>query len=692
MIAAHMDIVFFVYGLSFVVMGLAILLQPKDGSAFKWTQTLWLLAGFGLVHGGNEWVDLWSIIKGTNEASATIGWVCLAGSFAFLFEFGRRLIRVSVGESPSCQKMAAKYMGWWLTLGALCIVVIAAKANKDISNLDRAIVRYIFGGMGSLMTAYGFYLYYRCDKSLLSRINVKKYFIIMTAAFLLYALLGGLVVNRAEFFPADIINTDSFLQIVGIPVQVLRAVIAVVITFSMINILKIYSWEISNRQKESILRLQSSEEKYRTLIETIPDIVYMVDKDGFFIFINNAVRALGYEPEELIGQHFSKIISPEDVELVSRDVVLSKPLDHGGVPKLFDERRSGQRGTFGLEIHIVKKRRHSDIAQSNSPDVIVGEVNSNGVYEINGTSLEREFAGSLGLIKTKTAGGSTGVIRDITQRKREMEQLRQSEHMMEEVAQNLQLMVNEEIKEKLKREQILVQQSKMATMGEMIAVIAHQWKQPLNVIALIVQDIEDAYMYEGIDGDYINKAVKSVLEQIDFMSKTVDDFKNFLRPSKEKIRFSLVKSIEDLLFMNEALLKRNGIVIGFDKGRQSDVYEITGYTNEFKHVILNLINNARDSISGKEFGKDSGKAGKINIALSKRDDMIIISISDNGGGITPAIIQRIFDPYFTTKPEQEGTGIGLYMSRTIIENRMGGKLTVSNIAEGAEFLIELPAQ
>lgn len=684
-----MDIVFFVYGLSFIVMGLAIALQLKEGSAFKWTGTLWLLAGFGLLHGANEWLDMWVIIKGTNKTVDLIRWLCLAGSYLYLFEFGRRIIRISIVDSPSCQLMAAKYMGWWLTAGAAGTVLFIGIIS--VPTIGRAAARYVLGFMGALMTAYGFYSYYRCDKKMLSKINVKKYFFITSMSFFIYSILGGLVVNRVDFFPADILNTGSFLKVVGIPVQVFRAGIAMAVAFSVINILKIFNWEITNRQKENLLRLQISEERYRTLIETIPDIVYRVDKDGIFIFVNDAVNMLGYEPGELLGQHFSMIVSPEDVGLVSRSIVLSNRTDKNSIPKLFDERRTGARCTFGLEVRIVKKK-HSGSSGASSDimfgEVIVGEVNSSGIYEINEISNEKEFAGTLGLIKPKkTAAGSTGVIRDITVRKREMDQLRMSEQMMEEVAQNLQNMVNEEIRSKLKREQILVQQSKLATMGEMIAVIAHQWKQPLNVIGLIAQDIADAYGYEGLDEEYINKAVKSVFEQIDFMTKTIDDFRDFLSPSKEKVRFCLVKAIEEILFMYEKMLKRKDIIILFDKEDLTYNYEITGYPNEFKHVILNLINNARDAILAL-----GTKDGRINIGLTKKDGKLFITIRDNGGGIPPEIIERIFEAYFSTKPEQEGTGIGLYMSKTIIENRMGGRLTARDIDGGAELRIELQAE
>ncbi|MCG6551202.1 MAG: PAS domain-containing sensor histidine kinase [Candidatus Magnetominusculus sp. LBB02] len=680
-IGANMDVVLFIYGLSFVTVGFSIAFQSKLDSAFKWTGSLWLLAGFGLTHGLNEWIDMWILIKGGNHALGLVGWFVLTASFAFLFEFGRRVVRISTGESPSCKLLAAKYLGWWTTAGAVVLVIAIAALYEDFSTADSAAARYILGFPGSFITAYGFYSYYRCEKDLLSRINIKKYFIITSGAFFLYSILGGLVVSKVEFFPANILNTDLFLHVVGIPVQVLRAGVALIIVFSMINILKIFNWEIAKRQKEGMLKLQASEEKYRILLETIPDIVYMIDKDGIFLIVNNAVRFFGYEPEELIGKHFSTLISPEDVLSVSRNGVLSNTVP-GTPAKLFDERRTGQRGTFGLEVHIVKKE---GATQSGSLDTMLGEVNSSGVYEINEISLEKEFIGTLGLIKTTAVGGSTGVIRDITARKREMEELRKSQQQMEEAAANLQNMVNEEIKDKLKREQIFVQQSKLATMGEMIAVIAHQWRQPLNVIALIIQDIEDAFGYEGLDNDYLGRAVKSVFEQINFMTKTIDDFRNFLRPSKEKISFSLSTAIEETVFINEAMLRRKDIAVVFEK---DDDYEITGYPNEFKHVILNLLNNARDAILSSN--KDCG--GKIDIGLKKDDNIIIITVSDNGGGIPPALIDKIFEPYFTTKPEQEGTGIGLYMSMTIIENRMGGRLKAKNTIGGAEFAIELQSE
>jgi signal transduction histidine kinase len=268
--------------------------------------------------------------------------------------------------------------------------------------------------------------------------------------------------------------------------------------------------------------------------------------------------------------------------------------------------------------------------------------------------------------------------------------------MMEGVAQNLQDMVNEEIRNKLKSEQILVQQSKLATMGEMIALIAHQWKQPLNIIGLTVQDIEDAYDYEGLDKKYIEKTVTGVMEQIGFMTQTIDDFSRFLSPSKDKGEFGIIKAIEEVMFMVKGMFKRNNIVVSFDKEEGfllTGDYTIQGYPNEFKHVILNLINNSRDAIlsSDKKGHTDKGREGRIAIGLAKTDNRITITIRDNGGGIPPEIIDRIFEPYFTTKPEQEGTGIGLYMSRTIIENKLGGKLSARNIDGGAEFGIELQA-
>ncbi|KJU84218.1 PAS/PAC sensor signal transduction histidine kinase [Candidatus Magnetobacterium bavaricum] len=239
-----------------------------------------------------------------------------------------------------------------------------------------------------------------------------------------------------------------------------------------------------------------------------------------------------------------------------------------------------------------------------------------------------------------------------------------------------------------RQEYMLIQQSKLATMGEMIGAISHQWRQPLNAIALTVQDIQEAYYYGELNEEYIKSFTDTTMKQVRFMSKTMDDFRNFFKPSKEKVQFDVKSNIEELLSMFGQLFKKSDVDISVicepDTILLSD-----GYPNEFKQVILNILNNAKDAIISKRQTDDKMQGLiEINIGNNEAKNKIILSMQDNGGGIPLSIIDNIFAPYYTTKGNT-GTGIGLYMSKTIIETNMGGSLTVRNVDGGAEFMITL---
>ncbi len=253
---------------------------------------------------------------------------------------------------------------------------------------------------------------------------------------------------------------------------------------------------------------------------------------------------------------------------------------------------------------------------------------------------------------------------------------------------NLEQMVATETEKRQKQEQILIQQSKMAAMGEMIGLIAHQWKQPLNAVASLIQDFKDAYSCGEVDDKYIDNTVISTMEQISFMSKTIDDFRNFFVPSKRKVLFNVKSAIDELFSMFLHVFHKSNIDVS-TKTATDAILLTEGYPNEFKQVLLNILNNSKDAIASK-ISTSTKTRGTIEININNSEDKskIIISIRDNGGGVPEDILERIFEPYFTTK-EAGGTGLGLYMSKTIIETNMGGMLRVGNAKGGAEFLISL---
>ncbi len=250
--------------------------------------------------------------------------------------------------------------------------------------------------------------------------------------------------------------------------------------------------------------------------------------------------------------------------------------------------------------------------------------------------------------------------------------------------QNLDKRVKEEVQKRAKQEQMLIQQSRFAAMGEMIGNIAHQWRQPLNALSLLLQNIENAYEMDMLDEAYIKRSVAKGNRLTKAMSQTIDDFRNFFRPNKQAEIFSVHSALNATMDMVKSSFENH--MINFEQ-HIDDSLCVRGFSSEFSQVILNILTNAKDALI-----ENKKEARKITIIVSKdenNDNNVIISIEDNAGGIPQDIIQNIFDPYFTTKEEGKGTGIGLYMSKTIVETNMRGRLSVLNTADGAKFIIEL---
>jgi PAS domain S-box-containing protein len=241
---------------------------------------------------------------------------------------------------------------------------------------------------------------------------------------------------------------------------------------------------------------------------------------------------------------------------------------------------------------------------------------------------------------------------------------------------NLEKIIKNKTKENLKQLEILQEQSKLASMGEMIGAISHQWRQPLNSINMSIQNLDEYYEDGLIDEEFIDKFIEKNKKTIQFMSDTIDNFRNFFRIDKKTEDFSIKKSINETLNILSAQLKNHNIDISLN----GDDIDINGYKNEFQQVLLNIIINAKDAINEQKISN-----GKIEISIIDKD----IIIQNNGGNIPSHIIKRVFEPYFTTKPQGKGTGIGLYMSQQIITNNFGGYIKVENTKDGAKFTIGL---
>lgn len=231
-----------------------------------------------------------------------------------------------------------------------------------------------------------------------------------------------------------------------------------------------------------------------------------------------------------------------------------------------------------------------------------------------------------------------------------------------------------------KQEDLLIQQSKLASMGEMISAIAHQWRQPLNATGVIVQGILFDYENNQLTQESLKSAVEESMAQIKYMSHTIDSFRNFIRDDKSKESFDLIKAIRDSIGLISAQF--NNYKIAIKCTHDVDSISYIGFESEIKQVLINLLINARDAIIANKIASP-----KIWLTTTKIDEKIKIEVADNGGGIKDDVLTKVFDPYFSTKPQGEGTGIGLYMSKTIIERSFKGTIRAYNRHGGAVFEI-----
>lgn len=268
---------------------------------------------------------------------------------------------------------------------------------------------------------------------------------------------------------------------------------------------------------------------------------------------------------------------------------------------------------------------------------------------------------------------------DITERKEIEKTLRVKQQQLEELNRNLEKKVREEVSKNRKKDHLLIRQSRQAAMGEMIGNIAHQWRQPLTIAALLIQDLAECYNYGEFTKEYLDTTISKTMQVIHEMSQTIDDFRHFFRPDNGEKIFQVREAIDKSLALIESHLKNHGIAV---KVVIDDDTPIVGYPAEYAQVINNILTNAKEAFLEREI-----RTPEIKISAFRENDRSVVAITDNAGGIAKRVMHKIFEPYFTTK--DMGTGIGLFMAKNFIERNMKGTLTVRNVDAGTEFRIEV---
>jgi PAS domain S-box-containing protein len=385
-------------------------------------------------------------------------------------------------------------------------------------------------------------------------------------------------------------------------------------------------------QEKVIAQKQASLELAHTAIENAVEAVIVTDTDNKIILFNKAGEDIfGYKKNDILGNN----------------------------PKLFS---SGRHDT------LFYTEMWDSLRENKSWSGEIWNKRTNGEIFPQKVSI-RAVCNEQGAIVNYVA-----VLMDISEHK-------EAEQKLENINKNLENIVAKEVAKNRQKDIILIKQSRQAAMGEMIANIAHQWRQPLNALGLTIQDTKMAWQHGEVDEQYIADMVKDSMRLIKFMSQTIDGFRTFFKPDEEKTSFNLHGTI--VRTKNLLLTSLEAHKIEFTMDIPKDIF-IYGYENELAQAMLNIIGNAKDAIV-----ENNINSPKVSIIACKNDGNCIISIQDNAGGIPSTIIDKIFEPYFTTKEQGKGTGIGLYMAKTIIEDNIGGKLSVENIDSGARFSIIL---
>ncbi|MEO5360932.1 MAG: transporter substrate-binding domain-containing protein [Nitrospirota bacterium] len=385
--------------------------------------------------------------------------------------------------------------------------------------------------------------------------------------------------------------------------------------------------------------LKASEEKFRELANMLPVIVFEINENGNFTFTNRCgIETLGiiHETEEE-GVDILTTIGDESVESFKENLA-----------KIVEE----QKACGGAEFKLKTKD---------------GRIIPVFIY-------------ASAIVYEGTVRGVRGVAVDITERVLFEKALHEKSLQLERLNNELEARVREEISKTIEQQHVLIQQSRLASMGEMIVNIAHQWSQPLSALNLILINIKEASDFNELDKQFVEEFTSKGQQQIKKLAATIDEFRNFFKPDKEKEPFDVTKSIKDALTLLSGSLKN--YLISTQLNAAKDI-TINGYPHEFSQVILNILSTAKEAIT-----RYRSVDGIITVDVYREEQKNIrINITDNGGGIDEGLIASVFEPYLRG---QSSSGISLYTSKRIIEEHWGGSIVVSNVEGGSRFTIVLP--
>jgi PAS domain S-box-containing protein len=406
-------------------------------------------------------------------------------------------------------------------------------------------------------------------------------------------------------------------------------------------------------RKHSEEVLQESEGQLRELADSIPNLAWWANSDGYITWYNRRwYEYTGTTPEQMEGWGWQSVHDPDELPNVLERwqacIATGEPFEM----------------TFPL-------RGADNVFRPFLTRIIPLKGAAGRVHQWFGTNTD------VSELEQRVADRTKDLAASINRLQNEIFERELAEKKLLEET-DVRVRATEALRE---QERMLIQQSRQAAMGEMIGNIAHQWRQPLNTLGLYTQRLGMFYGMPSFNKEFMDNSIADSMKIIQHMSKTIDDFRDFFKPEKEKADFHVIETIKTTMSLLAGNFHNPKITVDFV---EHDNPVINGYQNEFAQVFLNILNNARDAIIEREIAD-----ARVTIIIYSENSCAVVTVTDNAGGIPDEVINKVFDPYFTTKGPKVGTGIGLFMSKTIIENNMGGRLTVRNTGTGAEFRIEV---
>ena len=711
--------IYFIYGLSFFSFGLAVLLYPKMSDSIEAVKNFWMLGVFGILHGINEWIDMFVFIEKTKPLSIEIiGFIILPLSFLFLLYYG--LVTISKKTKLfSCSAIVS-----------IIIIFIAAFLFLSFQYSNFFLAgniwgRYIFGVFGIFLASYALFLQTKTKG--VSALPLAKFsLIILSIAFFMYGVFSAVIVPKAPILAASIINYNSFEELFGAPVQLFRAGSAFIAAIAAMMLFKILRSEVES----NLIKLSSA-------IEQGGDSIIITDKEGVVEYVNPAFEEQsGFSKEEAIGKKpniiksskhpssfYEKLWKTITDKKIYRNNIVNK--NKGG--KLFYEYKTITpiKNKAGEITHFVATGK--DITELNEQKERFAEAvngTQDGLWdwnlqtdEVYFSSIWKKMLGyqddelenSLESWKSRVHPDDIdNVMNEIDENHKNPEVAFESTHRLRHkngswiwvlnrgktvfdedgkpvrmVGFQTDITKQKALEDEIKKQSdIMMSQSRHAAMGEMISMIAHQWRQPLSTISMGANNMLADIELEIIEANTFKKMLHEILSQIQHLSKTIDDFRNFLKPDRSKHNTTVVAVMNDVLGIMNKSLENNNIDVSLNSKNDT---EVLIYSRELLQVFLNILNNAKDV-----FVELSKEDKLINIEIYEEDNYVVTTICDNGGGIADDVITHIFEPYFTTKEKKNGTGLGLYMSKVIVEEHLQGSLDVYNSNEGACFKVSVP--